>query len=160
MRDYIVLYIRPGGVQQDLPLGLLTDINSFSLAFLKRIDVNWRCFILQTVFEKERSSWSRCYLNYKKLFDYGILVLCTFLQVYLGIYCVATPYENMMNLISNTCRKTWRLLWSLFNTYSRNAWKYSIIQQALANIKEGPIKVENFKISTPPKETIKFIWKI
>lgn len=36
----------------------------------------------------------------------------------------------------------------------------SIIQQALANIKEGPIKVENFKISTPPKETIKFIWKI
>lgn len=35
-----MLYIRPGGVQQDLPLGLLTDINSFSLAFLKRIDVN------------------------------------------------------------------------------------------------------------------------
>lgn len=33
-------------------------------------------------------------MNYKKLFDYGILVLCTFLQVYLGIYCVATPYEN------------------------------------------------------------------
>lgn len=29
----------------------------------------------------------------EKAIDYGILVLCTFLPDYLGIYWVATPYE-------------------------------------------------------------------
>lgn len=31
-------YIRPGGVSQDLPLGLLSDIQSFLLQFQSRID--------------------------------------------------------------------------------------------------------------------------
>lgn len=31
-------YIRPGGVSQDLPLNLLSDINLFSRQFVSRID--------------------------------------------------------------------------------------------------------------------------
>jgi NADH dehydrogenase (ubiquinone) Fe-S protein 2 len=31
-------YIRPGGIHQDLPLGLLSDINNFTLQFSSRLD--------------------------------------------------------------------------------------------------------------------------
>lgn len=31
-------YIRPGGISQDIPLGLLSDIHSFLLQFQSRID--------------------------------------------------------------------------------------------------------------------------
>lgn len=31
-------YIRPGGVQQDIPLGLLSEINNFISSFNNRVD--------------------------------------------------------------------------------------------------------------------------
>ena len=37
-------YFRPGGVNQDLPLGLLEDINIFSQNIGARLDENGRVF--------------------------------------------------------------------------------------------------------------------
>jgi len=148
-------YIRPGGVQQDLPVGLLTDIDSFSLAFLKRIDEIEDVLSANSIW-KERVVEVGV-IELQKAFDYGIsgvMLRSTGLPWDLR---VATPYENYdeFNFQIPVGRHG-----DCYDRYliriQEMRESISIIQQALANIKEGPIKVENFKISTPPKETIKF----
>ena len=41
---------------------------------------------------------------------------------------------------------------------SRNERKFEHVQQCLANIPEGPVKVENYKIISPPKKHYKILY--
>jgi len=148
-------YIRPGGVQQDLPVGLLTDIDSFSLAFLKRIDEIEDVLSANSIW-KERVVEVGV-IELQKAFDYGIsgvMLRSTGLPWDLR---VATPYENYDEFnFQIPVGRHGDCYYRYLIRIQEMRESISIIQQALANIKEGPIKVENFKISTPPKETIKF----
>jgi len=148
-------YIRPGGVQQDLPAGLLTDITSFCKSFLKRVD-EIEDVLSGTSIWKERLIEVGV-LSLNKALDYGItgvMLRSTGLPWDLRI---ATPYENYdeFNFGVPVGRHG-----DCYDRYliriQEMRESISIIEQAIEKIPEGPIKIENYKIIAPPRNTIKF----
>ena len=92
------------------------------------------------------------YYSLNKALDYGILVLCTFLLVYLGIYCITTPYELYSEFDFNIpvgrhgdCYDRYLIRIEELRESVR------IIQQVIPKLNsfEGAIKIENYKISSP-----------
>lgn len=148
-------YIRPGGVQQDLPQGLLHDISIFCKHFSKRIDEIEDVLSANSIW-KERTIEVGV-VTMEKAFDYGItgvMLRSTGLPWDLRI---ATPYENYEEFNFNIpigrhgdCYDRYLI------RIQEMRESLAIVQQCLANIPEGPVKVENYKIISPPRNTIKF----
>jgi len=148
-------YIRPGGVQQDLPKGLIQDIDLFCHAFAKRVDEIEDVLSGSSIWKERLLEVGVLSLN--KALDYGItgvMLRSTGLPWDLRI---ATPYENYENYNFHIpvgrhgdCYDRYLI------RIQEMKESLGIIQQALAEIPEGPVKVENYKIISPPKTTMKF----
>lgn len=88
-----------------------------------------------------------------KALSYGIQVLCTFLLDYLGIYCLATPYELYSEFDFNIpvgrhgdCYDRYLIRIEELRESCR------IIEQVIPKILPldyQPIKIENYKITSP-----------
>ena len=85
-------------------------------------------------------------------------MLCTYLLVYLGIYCLVTPYEIYDKLNFNIpvgrhgdCYDRYLI------RVAEMRESLKIIQQCIKEMpKTGPIKVKNAKLFPPTRDSMKF----
>jgi NADH dehydrogenase (ubiquinone) Fe-S protein 2 len=147
-------YFRPGGVNQDLPLGLLDDINIFSQNFPARLDEMEELLTGSRIWKQRLVDIGIVDINQAIDFGFtGVLLRGSGMPWDLR---KAQPYEIYDSLdfdipvgSNGDC----------FDRYliRINEMRQSIriINQCLNNIPNGPIKVDNNKISTPSKLYIK-----
>jgi NADH dehydrogenase (ubiquinone) Fe-S protein 2 len=148
-------YIRPGGVQQDLPQGLLNDIDIFCTFFAKRVDEIEDVLSANSIWKERLLEVG--VLSLPKALEFGItgvMLRSTGLPWDLRI---ATPYENYDKLNFNIpvgrhgdCYDRYLI------RIQEMKESLNIVKQCLAQITEGAVKVENYKIISPPKNTMKF----
>lgn len=147
-------FIRPGGVHEDLPLGLLEDIYDFCLKLPHRLDEG-----------EELLTNNRIWRN--RLVDIGVV----------------TKNEALKNGFSGVMLRSTGLLWDLRKNFPYEIYdklnftvpvgtngdcydryvmrmeemrqSISIILQCIQNIPEGPIKVSNNKIAIPLRSSMK-----
>lgn len=147
-------YIRPGGVSSDLPLGLLDDIHSFCQTFLGRI-----CEI------EEMLNASRIWKQ--RLVDIGVVSLDdAYRWGFTGVMLrgsgvpwdlrKAFPYEvyNQLSFdvpvgVTGDC----------FDRYlvrmEEMRQSVSLILQGLNKLPPGPVKLEDHKVTPPPRAVMK-----
>jgi NADH dehydrogenase (ubiquinone) Fe-S protein 2 len=148
-------YIRPGGVQQDLPITLLNDIYVFSKQFLNRINE------LEEVLSSN-SIWKQ------RLIEVGVLPLTNALDYGIsGVMLrstglpwdlrISTPYENYGDFNFNIpvgrhgdCYDRYLI------RVQEMRESIGIITQCLSNMPAGAIKIDNYKLMAPPKSIMKF----
>jgi len=148
-------YFRPGGVQQDLPSNLLRDIQLFTQQFAKRIDE------LEEVLSGN-SIWKQRLIEVgvvpiSKAFDFGlsgVMLRSTGLPWDLRI---ATPYENYNDFDFNIpvgrhgdCYDRYLI------RIQEMRESISIVNQCLSKMVDGPIRIDNYKLMAPPKNSMKF----
>jgi len=147
-------YIRPGGVQQDIPLNLLTDIQVFSDQFLKRIDEMEEVLSGNSIWKQRLVEVGVLPLNVA--FDYGIsgvMLRSTGLPWDLRI---ATPYENYDDFsFSIPVGRHGDCYDRYLIRIQEMRESISIIRQALSQIPEGAVRIDNYKLMTPPKHKMK-----
>jgi NADH dehydrogenase (ubiquinone) Fe-S protein 2 len=147
-------YFRPGGVSQDLPIGLLNDINIFSDQFSVRLD---ECEEMLT----NNRIWKQ------RLVDIGIVTAKDALNWgFSGVMLRGSgipwdlrktqPYEIYDKLNFEIPVGT---TGDCFDRYviriNEMRQSLSIIQQVLNDIPQGPVKINNQKISNPSRIQIK-----
>jgi len=149
-------YIRPGGVSQDLPIGFCNDLYLFCKQFSSRIDE------IEDLLTENRI-WKN------RLVDVGIVSSDDALSFgFSGVMLrgsgicwdlrVATPYDGYEDFKFNVPTS------EIGDCYSRYLLRVremreslAIIIQALNNLPlHGPIKVDDFKITTPSRANMKF----
>jgi len=147
-------YFRPGGVNQDLPLGLLDDINIFSQNFPARLDEMEELLTGSRIWKQRLVDIGIVDINQAIDFGFtGVLLRGSGMPWDLR---KAQPYEIYDSLDFDIPVGT---NGDCFDRYliRINEMRQSIriINQCLNNIPNGPIKVDNNKISTPSKLYIK-----
>jgi NADH dehydrogenase I D subunit len=148
-------YIRPGGVQQDLPKELLNDMYIFSNQFLKRIDE------LEEVLSSN-SIWKQRLIEVgvfplQKALDYGITGVMLRSTGIPWDLRIVTPYENYSDFSFNIpvgrhgdCYDRYLI------RIQEMRESIKIIKQALSTLPKGAIKIDNYKLLAPPKYAMKF----
>ncbi len=148
-------YIRPGGVSQDIPLGFLTDLNSFITTFIKNISE------LEEMLNTSRI-WKQ------RLVNIGILTKAESLD--LGCSGVmlrgssvpwdlrkSNPYDayNLLNFHVYTGKNG-----DCFDRYlirvAEMKESCNIIKQSINLLKPGSTINKNYKIKTPSRALLKF----
>ena len=147
-------YIRPGGVNQDLPLGLLEDIYKFSCQFSSRIDEIEELLTLNRIWKqrlvgigivtKEQAlNWgftgvllrgSGIPWDLRKVQPYEIYSLLQF-EIPLGVN--GDCYDRYLVRIGEMRQSL------------------SLILQCINQIPEGPVKLNNKKLTTPSRVDLK-----
>ena len=147
-------YFRPGGVNQDLPLGLLDDINVFSQNFPARLD-EMEEFLTGNRIWKQRLV-DIGVVSAENALDYGFSGVLLRGSGIPWDLRKTQPYE-VYNLVDFDIP-----IGTNGDCYDRylirvNEMRQSIriINQCINNIPNGPIKVDNNKISTPSKSYMK-----
>jgi NADH dehydrogenase (ubiquinone) Fe-S protein 2 len=148
-------YIRPGGIQSDLPKGLLIDIQNFCNQFPKRINEIEEMLSSNSIWKARLTEVG--VLPLTNAIDYGIsgvMLRSTGIPWDLRL---ATPYENYENLqfnipIGNNGDCYDRYLIRIQEMHE----SIKIIKQCLNIIPEGPIKIDNNKIVSASKILMKF----
>lgn len=147
-------YIRPSGVSQDIPFGLLKDISLFIKQFSSRIDE------IEELLTKNRI-WKQ------RLLNVGILSKCSALNYgYTGVLLRSTGV--LWDLRKNTNYEVYDEL--CFNIpvsnsgdcYDRYLLRIEemrqslvIIDKSIQNLPTGLIRVENYKLSPPSRSIVK-----
>jgi len=147
-------YFRPGGVNQDLPLGLLDDINIFSQNFPARLDEMEELLTGSRIWKQRLVDIGIVDINQAIDFGFtGVLLRGSGMPWDLR---KAQPYEIYDSLDFDIPVGTNGDCFDL-SLIRINEMRQSIriINQCLNNIPNGPIKVDNNKISTPSKLYIK-----
>lgn len=148
-------YIRPGGVSQDIPLNLLDDINTFCKNFALRINELEEALSGNTIWKQRLLEVG--VLNLHSALGWGVsgvMLRSTGLPWDLR---VATPYENYLNFDFNIpvgrcgdCYDRYLI------RVEEMRQSINIISQALLQIPNGPIKIQNNKIVPPARAAMKF----
>jgi NADH dehydrogenase I D subunit len=143
-------YIRPGGVSQDLPVGLCNDIYNFCAQFLIRIDD------IQTMLTTNRI-WKQRLVNvgivpYKKALDWGFTGVMLRGSGIIWDLRVSEPYEIYNNISVNVPIGT------KGDCYDRYLLRIiemkesvNMIIECLNKLPKGPIKSLNNKITPPSR---------
>jgi len=147
-------YFRPGGVNQDLPLGLLDDINTFSQNLPARLD-EMEEFLTGNRIWKQRLV-DIGIVDAEKALDYsfsGVLLRGSGIPWDLRKTQPYEVYEFMdFDIPVGTNGDCYDRYLIRVNEMRQSI---RIINQCLNNIPTGPIKVDNNKISTPSKLGLK-----
>jgi len=147
-------YIRPGGVTQDIPIGLLDDIYIFAEQFSTRVDEMeemlttnriWKQRLINVgvVTSKEATDWGFS----------GVLLRGSGINWDLRKQQPYEIYEKLkFNIFTGTHGDCYdRYLIRIFEMRE----SLSIILQCLNSIPEGPIKVDDKKITPPSRKDFK-----
>lgn len=147
-------YFRPGGVSQDLPVGLLDDIYSFCAQFASRIDEMEELLTENRIWKQRLVDIG--HINYRQALDLGLTGVLLRGSGIPWDLRKNEPYEiyDKLNLIIPTgvngdCYD--RYLIRIFEM--RESLK--LIYQCISCIPIGPIKVEDSKISPPLRKDMK-----
>ena len=147
-------YIRPGGVNKDLPIGLLQDIYAFSNQYSSRVNE------MEELLTKNRV-WKQ------RLFNIG--VICSTSALSFGFSGVLLRSTGILwDLRKNKNYELYSIInFSVpvsFNgdCYDRYLLRVEelrqsnkILSQCINNISEGETKIQNFKVIAPSKKKIK-----
>lgn len=147
-------YFRPGGVNQDLPLGLLDDINTFSQNLPARLD-EMEEFLTGNRIWKQRLV-DIGVVDAEKALDYGfsgVLLRGSGIPWDLRKTQPYEVYESMdFDIPVGTNGDCYDRYLIRVNEMRQSI---RIINQCLNKMPAGPIKVDNNKISTPSKLALK-----
>jgi len=148
-------YIRPGGVVTDLTIGLLEDINIFCNQFTTRIDEMEMLLTNNRIWKQRLINIG--IVNYREINDLGMSGPMLRSVGYSWDLRKNEPYElyNQFNFyipvgINGDCYDRY-----LIRIYEMRE-SLKIIKQAIDKIPFGLIKIDDFKLVPPLKETIKF----
>jgi NADH dehydrogenase (ubiquinone) Fe-S protein 2 len=147
-------YIRPGGVSLDLPIGLLDDILIFSNQFTVRIDEMEEMLTSNRIWKQRLVDIG--IVSAKDAFDWGFSGVMLRGSGVAWDLRKAQPYDNYDKIDFNVPVGT------NGDCYDRYLVRIGemreslvIINQCLNKIPEGPIKLEDHKITQPPRAHIK-----
>jgi NADH dehydrogenase (ubiquinone) Fe-S protein 2 len=147
-------YIRPGGVSLDLPIGLLDDILIFSNQFTVRIDEMEEMLTSNRIWKQRLVDIG--IVSAKDAFDWGFSGVMLRGSGVAWDLRKAQPYDNYDKIDFNVPVGT------NGDCYDRYLVRIGemreslvIINQCLNKIPEGPIKLEDHKITQPPRVHIK-----
>jgi NADH dehydrogenase (ubiquinone) Fe-S protein 2 len=138
-------YIRPGGVHQDIPIGLLDDIYQWATQFSDRIDET-----------EELLTENRIWIS--RLKGIGVVSAAEALNRSGVPWDVrkSSPYDAYDQVdfdvpvgVNGDCYDRYLCRMEEFRQSLR------IIHQCLNKIPAGPIRVEDYKISPPPRAAMK-----
>jgi len=147
-------YIRPGGVQYDIPIGLLNDIYQFIKQFASRIDEMEELLTNNRIWKQRLVNVGR--LNYREANELGLSGVMARGSGILWDIRKKNPYEIYDHLnfkipigINGDCYDRY-----LIRVYEMRQ-SISIIEKCINNIPTGLIKVDDHKISTPSRLKMK-----
>lgn len=148
-------YIRPGGVARDLPVGLLNDLHIFAKQFLSRLDEIEELLTNNRVWRQRLVNVGVVSYNNANIWSFsGVLLRGS--GVAWDLRKIA-PYDSY-DLVSFDVP-----VGSVGDCFDRYLVRMEemrqstlIINQILNIMSEGPVLVEDFKISVPPREFMKF----
>jgi NADH dehydrogenase (ubiquinone) Fe-S protein 2 len=149
-------YIRPGGVSQDLPIGLCHDIYNFSKQFSSRLDE------IEELLSENRIWKQRLVdvgvVSYKDALDFGFSGVMLRGSGIMWDLREAEPYEVYDQLKFNIPTS------SKGDCYARYLLRMREMRESLAIINqclnlmpsEGPVKTNNQKVTPPSRSHMKF----
>jgi NADH dehydrogenase (ubiquinone) Fe-S protein 2 len=147
-------YIRPGGVSYDIPLGLLDDIYNFANQFASRIDEMEELLTENRIWKQRLVDIG--ILNYKEAIDLGVSGVLLRGSGHPWDLRKTQPYELYRKMdftiplgINGDCYDRY-----LIRIYEMRQ-SLNIIYQCLNNIPKGLIKVDDYKITPPPRNVMK-----
>lgn len=147
-------YIRPGGVQKDLPLGLAEDIAAFADRFPKVIDDLEELLTENRIFKQRTVNIG--VISSEQALDWGFsgpMLRASNVAWDLRRNQPYEVYDQLDFLIpvgkNGDCYDRYLVRMEEMRQSVR------IINQCLAQMPEGPVKVKNYKITTPPREEMK-----
>ena len=147
-------YIRPGGVQYDIPIGLLNDINIFTKQINSRIDEIEELLTNNRIWKQRLINIGR--LNYKQATMLGVTgVIARGSGINIDIR-KNIPYEiyNEINFsipigINGDCYDRYLI------RVMEMRQSIKIITQCINKIPNGLIKTDDYKICPPPRKELK-----
>jgi NADH dehydrogenase (ubiquinone) Fe-S protein 2 len=149
-------YIRPGGVAQDLPLGLLDDINDFCDRFYFRVNEIQELLTQNRIWQQRLVNVGN--VSYKQAFDYGfsgVMLrgsgIAWDLRKVLGYECYSLFNYSIPVAKNGDCYS--RYLVRVYEMFE----SLRIIKQCLNTIPSGAIKVDDNKISAPDRLKMKLL---
>ena len=147
-------FFRPGGVNQDLPLGLLEDIFKFTLQFSSRIDEIEELLTENRIWKQRLVDVG--VISYEQAIDWGLSGPLLRSTGYSWDIRKAQPYEiyDKLDFVIPIGKRG--------DCYDRYCIRVSemreslkIILQCLNRMPTGEIKIENFKVSPPSRQDMK-----
>ena len=147
-------YFRPGGVAQDLPIGLLQDILLFSKQFVDRINELEELLTNNRIWNIRLKNIG--VVSQKMALSYGfsgVLLRASGINIDLR---KKIPYEayNSLNFKIPVGKNG-----DCYDRYliriEEMRQSLNIMIQSILNIQEGPIKVDDFKVNNPSREHLK-----
>jgi len=149
-------YIRPGGVQYDIPMGLLNDIYKFIKQFSSRIDEMEELLTSNRIWKQRLVNIGK--LNYREANELGLTGVLARGSGILWDLRKKNTYEiyNHLNFripigINGDCYDRY-----LIRVYEMRQ-SILIIEKCINNIPKGLIKVDDNKISPPSRNIMKYI---
>lgn len=147
-------YVRPGGVSQDLPAGLLDDIYMWATQFGDRLDETEELLTDNRIWRIRTQGIG--VVSAEDALAYGLLgVMLRGSGVAYDIR-KAQPYDAYADMefdvpvgINGDCYDRYLIRMAEFRQLLR------IIEQCINKIPAGPVKVEDYKIATPSKTVMK-----
>lgn len=147
-------YFRPGGVQRDLPPGLIEDILAFAERFPKVIDDIERLLTENRIFKQRTVNIGT--VNAEQAQDWGFsgpMLRASNVGWDLRRSQPYEVYDQMDFLIpigkNGDCYDRYLVRMEEMRQSVR------IIKQSLEQMPDGPVKVQNYKITTPPRAEMK-----
>ena len=147
-------YIRPGGVNQDLPAGILNDIYLFILQFSTRIDEFEELLTGNRIWKQRLVDIGQ--VSAKDALDLGFSGVMLRGSGIPWDLRKTQPYEiyNILNFnipvgTNGDCYDRYLI------RIQEMRESLSIINQCLNNIPEGPIKINDFKLTPPSRNQLK-----
>jgi NADH:ubiquinone oxidoreductase subunit D len=147
-------YIRPGGVAFDLPLGLLEDIYRFSLTFSARVNELAEMLNGNRIWNQRLVGIG--VVNVSDALDWGFSGAMLRGSGLAWDLRKVEPYEIYDELVFDV---PVGINGDCFDRYlvrmEEMRQSISIVMQCLNSIPEGPVKVEDHKVSSPPRAVMK-----
>ena len=147
-------YIRPGGVSQDLPIGLLDDIYTFIDNFAVRLDEVEELLTDNRIWKERLVDIGVVTAEEAQNFGFtGVMLRGSWIAWDLR---KSQPYDIYSELDFEIPVGTNGDCYDRYLIRVREMREsLNIVHQCLNKIPEGPVKVDNFKISVPSKSNIK-----
>ena len=147
-------YFRPGGVQKDLPPGLVEDIAAFADRFPQVIDDIERLLTENRIFKQRTVNIG--IMNSEQALDWGFsgpLLRASNVAWDLRRTQPYEVYDRMDFLVpvgkNGDCYDRYLVRMEEMRQSVR------IIKQCLEQMPEGRVKIKNYKVTTPPREEMK-----
>lgn len=147
-------YIRPGGVNQDIPLGLLEDIYNFCLQFSSRVDEIEELLTNNRIWKQRLVDVG--IVTKQQAFDWGFTGVLLRGSGILWDLRKVQPYEIYSLLeFEIPIGKNGDCYDRYLVRVGEMRQSLKIILQCINNIPKGPIKTDNTKITPPSRKDLK-----